>query len=114
MLRGGLPKQIFQDWNLRQSGDSSQTLGLQIFQHSAHQVGFAFTQTHYVLNFSLADDRLADAPNIGVASYRRNVHGNFERHFTIRVNVRSYVDIYADIQVLKLGVDQRIDSDSAN
>ena len=114
MLRGGLPKQIFQDWNLRKSGDSRQALSLQVFQHSAHQVGFAFTQAHYVLDFSLADDWLADAPNIGVPGHGRNVHGNFECHFAVGVNVRSYVYIHADIQILELGIDQGIDAHSAN
>src|SRR6266566_6424522 len=114
MLRGSLTKQVFQDRNLRQSGNPGETLGLQVLQHSAHKVGFAFAQPDDVLDLSLADDRLRDAANVRVAGHGRNVHGDFQGDFAVGVNVGGHIDIYADIQILKLGVNQRIDSDSTD
>src|SRR5271170_404416 len=67
-----LTKKVSQDWNLRQPGDSSQCPGLRIIQNAANQAGFAVFQADFVLDFLLADDRLADAADARLADHRRN------------------------------------------
>src|SRR6185503_17931442 len=44
MFRLGLAEEILQQGNLRQSRDSRQALAVQVFQHTAEQVGFALAQ----------------------------------------------------------------------
>ena len=59
--------------------------------------------------FSLTDDRLIDTPYILIRRYRRDVQRNLERDLSVLVNVRGYIDVYADIDILKLGIDQPTD-----
>ena len=114
VLCGGLAKEIFQNRNLRQPRNSSQALALQILQHSAHQVGFTLAQADHVFDLLLTNDRLCDAADIGLTRHRRNVHGDFKRHIAVGVDVRRDVDIYANIVVLKLGINQGVDANPAN
>ena len=67
-----------------------------------------------MFDLALADDGLADAADIGLAGDRRNVHGNLQRDFAVGVHVRRDVDVDADVEILELRVDQRVDADAAN
>src|SRR5581483_8213099 len=105
---------VLQYWNLCQSRDAGKISGLRIFKHSAHQVGFALTQSHHVLDLSLTDDWLGDTANIGVASHGRDVHCGLQRNVAIRMNRGRYVDVHADIEILKLRVNQWVDTYTAD
>src|SRR6201987_648034 len=108
VLSVGLPKQIFQDRNLRQTRYSAQRLGLLIFQNAAQQVHLAFLQANLVLDLALPDDRLVDAPNIPGTGHGRNIQRHFQGDFSARVYVRGDVDVHAHIQVLKLSITEKI------
>ena len=67
-----------------------------------------------MLNFSLPDDWLADAADVRLSCHRGDIHGDLESDFSPSVDLGSDVNIDADVQVLKLRVHQRIDTDSAD
>ena len=74
MILRRLPKEIFQDRNLRQPRNSGQGLGLRIVQDSANQARFPVLQPDFMLDFLLADDGLADAADARLAHHRGNFH----------------------------------------
>ncbi len=107
-------EEIFQERNLRQSRECRSALGLLVFQDSAEQVDFAFLQADLVLDLALPDDRLADAADILERSHRRNIHRHLQRDFASGMHARRDVDVHADIEILELGIDQRVDADAAD
>src|SRR5579872_383059 len=109
-----LPKQILQDWDLRQAGNAAQRLGSLIFHHSAENIGLSILQANVLLDFSLTDNRLADAADAGLAGHRRDVHRNLQRDLTAGMHVRRDVDVYPYVKVLKLRIDQRVNADAAD
>ena len=114
MILGGLPEQVFQDRNLGQARNAAQRLCLLVFHDSAQQVGFAVFEADFVFDLALPDDGLADAANVLLACDRGNIHQNLESDFAIGMNVRSDVDVHADVEILELRVDQRVDADAAD
>ena len=76
MLGIGLREQVLQDWNVRQTRNSAQRLGLLVFQNSAQQVDLAFLQADFMLDLALPDHRLVNAADIGVAGYSRYIQRN--------------------------------------
>src|SRR6185437_5619137 len=114
MFRLGLAEEILQQGNLRQSRDSRQALAVQVFQHTAEQVGFALAQADLMINFALANDGLGNTADIRLAGDGRNVHRDLQRHIAVGVHPRRDFNVYADVLVLKLGVDQRVDANAAN
>ena len=114
MILRGLAEEIAEDGNLRESGDAGERLGLLIFHDSAEQVGLAVFQADFMLDFALADDGLADAADVLLASDGGNVHRNLQRDFAVGVDARRDVDVDADVEILELRVDQRVDADAAD
>src|SRR5580704_5027049 len=110
MVLGRLPKKIFQNWNLSQSRNSAQSLGLGIVQDPANQARFTIPQTDFVLNFLLSNDGLADAADARLVNYGGNLHADLQSHFAVGVHVRRDINIHADIQVLKLSVYQGVNT----
>src|ERR1700728_493802 len=110
----GLAEEIAENRNLRESGDAGQRLGLLIFHDAAEQVGFAVFQADFMLDLALADDGLADAADVLLASDSGNVHGNLQRDFAVGVDARRDVDVDTDVKILELSVDQRVDTDAAD
>src|SRR5580704_4068009 len=104
MILSSLPKQISKDWNLRQPRNSGQRFGLRIVQDSADQARFSISQPNFMFNFLLADDGLADAADARLTHHRGNFHRNLQRYFSIAMDMGRHVDIYADVEVLKLSV----------
>src|ERR1019366_584012 len=74
----------------------------------------ALLQANLMFDLALTDDGLADATDIRLARDRRNVHRNLQRDFAIRMYMRCDVDIHAHIEILKLGIHQRVNTDPAN
>ena len=73
---GLLPEQIFQDRNFRQPGIATERVRLRIFQNPTHQVDFSIAQASFMLDATLADNRLADAADV----LRSTDRGDFQRH----------------------------------
>ena len=69
MIDSGLPEQVSEKWYLCEPRDSGEVLGLRIFEHTAHEVSFAFPQPDNVLDLPLADDRLSNAADVCVTSH---------------------------------------------
>src|SRR5689334_9981917 len=62
-----------------------------------------------MIDSALADDRLRDAADVGVASYRGYLDLNLQANFAVGMNTRRNVNVDANFLILELGVDQRID-----
>ena len=88
--------------------------GLRILQHAAEHVDFAFFQSNFVLDLALPNDWLADAADVGCAGHGRNIHDDLQRHLAVGVDLGRDVDVHADIEILKLCIDQRVDADAAD
>src|SRR5580704_771890 len=114
MILRGLTKEILEDRNLRQSRNAGQRLGLLVFHDAAEQVGFAVFQADFMLDLALADDGLADAADVLLASDSGDVHRNLQRDFAVGVDARRDVDVDTDVKILELSVDQRVDADTAD
>jgi len=67
-------------------------------------------QTNFMFDFLLADDGWLMPPILDWPTTEEISIVNLQSHFAVSVYVRGYVDIYADIQVLKLRVHQRVDA----
>src|SRR6266446_561107 len=67
-----------------------------------------------MLDLALADDGLVDAADVDARSHRRNVERHLQSNFPSGMHAGSDVNVDADIKVLKLGIDERIDSHSTN
>ena len=67
-----------------------------------------------MLDAVLPDDRLVDAADVLETHHRGNLEQNLHAHFVVGMNVRSHVDVDADIDVIELRIDQRVDADSAD
>src|ERR1700688_2954219 len=114
MILRGLAEEVLEDGNLCQSRNSSQRFRLLIFHDSAQQIGLAVLQANLMLDLALPDDGLADAANVRLSGDRRNIHRNLQRDLSIRMHMRSNVDIHAHVEILELGVNQRVDTDTAD
>src|SRR5262249_55709408 len=109
-----LREQVLQDWNLRQSRDSTQRARLLVFQDAAHQVDFAFAQADFMFDLALSNDWLVDAADVGGGCNRRYVQRYFQRDLAALMHLRCDIDIHADIQVLELRVHQWVDTYAAD
>ncbi len=89
-------------------------LALRLFQDAAHDVGFTLAHADLVLDLALSDDWLLNAADVLVGIDRRNVHRKLQRYLVGAVNVRRDVDVDADIDVVELRIDQRIDAHAAD
>ena len=67
-----------------------------------------------MFDLALADYRLADAAHVRLPESRTKCHGDFERDFAAGMNLGRDIDVYANVKVLKLGVDQRVDAYAAD
>ena len=67
-----------------------------------------------MLDLLLSNDGLADAADAGGAGHGRNIHRDLEGYRAIRVYLGRYVNVYAHVEILKLGIDQRVNADAAN
>src|SRR5206468_6975419 len=114
VLYVALGEEVFQDRNLCQPGNAVERPDVLIFQNTAQDVDFSFFKPNFVLDLALADDRLADASDIRLPGYRGNIHRDLQRDFAGSMHLGRDVDIHTDIQILKLCVDQRINSHTAD
>ena len=87
---------------------------LRLFQYAAHDVGFAFPHANLVLDLALPDHGLLNAADVLVGINRRNIHGKLQRYLVGAVHMRSDVDVDANVDVVELGVDQRVDAYAAD
>src|SRR5208337_303286 len=94
--------------------DAVDRLALRFLKDSAHDVGFAFTHADLMVNLSLTDDRLLNATDVHVGVDGGNVHRNFQRDLIGSMNVRRHINVHANVDVVELCIDQRIDSDAAD
>src|SRR5208283_3849877 len=85
-----------------------------VFHDAAEDVDFAFLHADLGFYLALADDGLADAADVLVGVHVRDVHGQLERDLVQPVHVRCDVDVDANVDVVELGVDQRVDADAAD
>src|SRR5579859_7381674 len=67
-----------------------------------------------MVDLALTDNWLLDASDVGRASLRLDVHGDFQGDVPVQVHGWLDVDIHANIKVLKLRVDQGIDANASN
>src|SRR5215475_5121315 len=67
-----------------------------------------------MLHFALPDNGLADAADIRLPGYGRNIQADLQSDFASGVHPRCDVDIHAHIEILELRVDQRIDPHAAD
>src|SRR5256885_12562295 len=73
---GLLSEQIFQYRDSREPGITAQRVTLGILQNATDQVHFSIAQAGFMLDATLADNRLADAADI----LRSTDGGDFQRH----------------------------------
>ena len=57
-----------------------------------------------MFDFSLADNGLLDTANIRIARDRRNIHCDLQRDIAVRMDAGRHVNVYAHIEILKLGI----------
>ncbi len=69
MILRSLPKEVSQDWNLRQPRNAAQRLGLGVVKDSANQARLPVSQTDFMLDLFLPDDGLADAADARLTHY---------------------------------------------
>ena len=67
-----------------------------------------------MFDFSLADNGLLDTANIRIARDRRNIHCDLQRDIAVRMDTGRHVNVYAHIEILKLGVNQRVNADATD
>ena len=89
-------------------------LRLRVLQDSAQDVDFALAHADLVLDFALSDHRLLNAADVLVGVDRRDVHGELQRDFVESMHTGRDVDVHADVNVVELRIDQRIDADAAD
>ena len=114
VLDVALGKEVFQNRNLRQPWDAVQRADVLVLQNSAQDIHFAFLQADFMFNLALADHRLADAANVRLPGHRGNIHQDLQRDFAAGMHLGRDVNVHADIGVLKLGIDERIDAHAAD
>ena len=114
VLDVALRKQIFQDGDLGQSWNTAQRSNVLIFQNSAEDIYFAFLEANFVFDLALANDRLADPADIRLPGHRGNIHRDFQSDFAAGVHLGGDIDIYADVEILKLRVYQGVNTDAAD
>ena len=90
-------------------GDAVQILRSVALDQAAQDAHFAVLQSNVVLDFVLADDRLLDSADVARAGNLRDVDGQLHADVAVRMHPRRDVDIHADVDVLKLRVDQGVD-----
>src|ERR1019366_8032740 len=81
---------------------------------AAHDVYFAFLEANLLFDLALSDHRLLNAADVLVGVNRRDIHGEFQGYLVEPVHVRCDVDIYADVNIVELSVNQRVDADAAD
>ena len=101
-----LPEEIFQYRDLRQPGITAERVRLGVFQNPTDQVDFSVPQTGFVLDATLADDRLADTANILRSTDRGDFQGHLQRDFALGMNTRSDIDVDTHVEILELSIDQ--------
>src|ERR1035438_9961779 len=109
-----LGEEILEKRNGRQPWNSRQRLGLSVFKDTAHDVNFAFPQANLLFDLALPDHRLRNAADVLVSVNRRDIHGDFQGHLVEPVHTRCNVDVHANVNVVELSVDQRVDADSTD
>ena len=114
MILRGLAEQVLQNGNLRQARYPAQRFRLLVFHDSAQQVSFAIFQADLMFDFALTNDGLADAADVLLSGNSGNVHQDLESDFAIGMHMRRDIDIDADIQILELRIDQRVDTHPAD
>ena len=87
---------------------------LLIFHDAAQQVGLTVFQADFVLDLALTDDGLADAADVLLAGDGGNVHRDLQRDLAVGVDPRGDINVDADIEILELRVDQRVDAHAAD
>src|SRR5271166_810196 len=94
--------------------DAVDRLALRFLKDSAHDVGFAFTHADLMVNLSLTDDRLLNATDVHVGVDGGNVHRDFQRDLIGSMTVRRHINVHANVDVVELCINQRIDADAAD
>src|SRR5579872_3496684 len=67
-----------------------------------------------MVDLALADDRLRNPADVGRAGFRGDVHRHLQCHVAVEVYRGLYIDVHADIEILKLCIYQRVDAYSAD
>src|SRR6185312_1722937 len=107
-------EQVFQNGTRYQSRNAADVLGPGVLQQSPEQVDFAFFQADLVLDLFLPDHRLLNSADVDGVGLRRNVHRDFQRNVAVEMDSWLNIDVYANVQILELRIDQGINSDAAN
>src|SRR3984957_7573263 len=115
MVGRSLTEKIFENRNLRQPGDSSQRLGLRIVHDPADQARLTVAQADFAeVDFFLSNDGLSDAANAGLPDLGGDFHDGLERDLATGMHVRGYINVHADIDILKTAINQRVNSHAAD
>ena len=110
----GLRKQILQQRDGSEAGNPAQRLCLLVLENSAQEVDLTVLEADFMLDLSLSDDWLIDAADVHARSHGRDVERHLQCDLPPGMHARSNVDIDADIQVLELSIDKRVDSHSTD
>ena len=109
-----LSEQILKDGKPAEPGIAAQRLRLRVLQDAAQQVDFAICQPGRMLDAALADDGLCDSANRLRTGYGGDLQRHLQGDFAVGMNVRSNIDVHADIQILELSADQGTNAASTN
>src|SRR5437660_4737116 len=105
-------EEVLQERNAAQNRQAAERFGQIMFHHAAEEVHFPFLQADLMLDLALSNDRLADATDVRLPRYRRNIKTDFQTDLAPRVNPGCDIDVDADVEILKLRVDQRVSADA--
>ena len=115
MILRRLAEQISQDRNLRQARDAAQRLGLRIFHDAADQAGLRHLSAEFrARSFFWPMMGWLMPPMFDWPTTEEISMVIFSVTSPVGVHVRRDVDVHADIEVLKLRIDQRVDADAAD
>jgi hypothetical protein len=109
-----LAKEVFQNGKSGEPRIAAEGAGLLIFENAADQADFTVFQAGFMLDATLTDGGLGNAANGLGTGNRGNLEDHFESDFVVGVDVRSDVYVDANVDILKLGVDQWADATTAD
>ena len=80
-----------------------------VFLDAAEDVGLAFAEANRLIDYALAEDRFGDATDGDRSALRSDFDLDLEGDVVIVMDGGRDLDVYADILVLELRIDQRAD-----
>src|SRR3984885_8077297 len=102
-------EKISEQRKLGKTGDSVDDFRLRALDQPSQHAHFAILESYIVLDFFAADNGLVDSSDAVGARNLRDLDRQLHADIAIGMHAWRYLDIHADVNVLKLRIYQRID-----